>query len=55
METLAARVIIYEGDCPVLTPGGAILYRVRTGSGQGTGPKRTFTLQFRRGQSLGKT
>jgi len=37
-EFLAARVIIYEGDCPVRTPGGAILYRVRAGSGQGRGP-----------------
>jgi hypothetical protein len=37
-DFLAARVIIYEGDCPVRTPGGAILYRVRAGSGRGTGP-----------------
>ena len=36
-DVLAALVVIHEGGCPVRTPDGAILFRVRADNGQGTG------------------
>lgn len=37
-DVLAARVMIYNGDCPVRTPDGAILFRVHADHGSGAGP-----------------
>jgi hypothetical protein len=37
-DFLAARVIVYEGDCPVRTPGGAILFRVHADNGRDAKP-----------------